>query len=146
VKLATKAFGLINIDEKQKLFFPQGILGFENNNDYALLDSEQEPFFWLQSMDEEQIAFVVINPFLFRPDYELDISNEEMSEIGIMSPEQALIFTIVTIPADGSPITANLQGPLIICKETCIGRQVVLADARWKTKHDILAEMGAVRN
>jgi len=94
----------------------------------------------------EQVAFVLVSPFLFRPDYEVNISNEELAEIGIHSPEKALIFTIVTIPPDGSPMTANLQGPLVINRDTRKGKQAVLTDSRWKTKHDIMAELAATGN
>jgi flagellar assembly factor FliW len=87
-----------------------------------------------------------VNPFLFRPDYEANISNEELAEIEITSSEKALIFSIVTIPNDGSPMTANLQGPLIINKDTKMGKQAILSDARWKTKHDIMAELAATGN
>jgi flagellar assembly factor FliW len=141
MKLATKAYGLIEVDEKQKVFFSQGLFGFEEYNNYVLLDAEREPFFWLQSMDMEGIAFVLINPFLFRQDYEADIANEELIEVGITSPDKALIYVIVTIPSDGSSMTANIQGPLVINRDTRTGKQVVLSDQRWHTRHDILAEL-----
>ena len=137
----TKAYGQIEVDERQKINFPQGLFGFENYKDYVLLDAEQQPFFWLQSLDEQEIAFILINPFHFRNDYEVNVSNEELSEIGITTPENALIFTIVTIPQDGGSMTANLQGPLVINKEKMKGMQAVLTDIKWKTKHDILAEL-----
>lgn len=137
----TKAFGQMNVDERQKITFSQGLFGFENYREYVLLDAEQQPFFWLQTLEEREIAFILINPFLFRPDYEVNISNEELAEIGITSPEKALIFVIVTIPQDGGSMTANLQGPVIINKEKMMGMQAVLQDPKWRTKHDILAEM-----
>ncbi len=146
MKVATKAYGLIDVDERQKLIFPQGLFGFEELRDYLLLDAERQPFYWLQSMDEEDVAFILVNPFLFRPDYEVNISNEELAGIGIRSPEKALIFSIVTIPPDGSPMTANLQGPLIINRDTRMGKQAVLSDDRWKTKHDIMAELAVTGN
>jgi len=146
LKVATKAYGLIDVDERQKIIFPHGLFGFEELKDYLLLDAERQPFYWLQSMNEENVAFVLVNPFLFRPDYEVNISNEELDEIGIRSPEKALIFSIVTIPQDGSPMTANLQGPLIINRDTRMGKQAVLSDDRWKTKHDIMAELAATGN
>ena len=141
MKLATKAFGLIEIDERQKIVFPRGLFGFEEYTDYVLLDSESQPFYWLQSMDDEGVAFILVNPFLFRPDYEVDIPNEELSDIGIASPEEALIFVIVTIPPDGSPITANLQGPLVINRDSRTAKQAVLTDVRWQTRHDIIGEL-----
>ena len=143
MKVATKAYGLIDVDERQKIIFPHGLLGFETLKDYLLLDAERQPFYWLQSMDEEQVAFILVNPFLFRPDYEVNISNEELSEIHLHSPEKALIFSIVTIPSDDGPMTANLQGPLIINRDNRTGKQAVLSDARWRTKHDVMAELAA---
>jgi flagellar assembly factor FliW len=146
LKVATKAYGLIDVDERQKIIFPQGLFGFEKLTDYLLLDAERQPFYWLQSMDEEEVAFVLVSPFLFRPDYEVNISNEELDVIGLRSPEKALIFSIVTIPGDGGTITANLQGPLIINRDTRMGKQAILSDDRWKTKHDIMAELASTGN
>ena len=145
VKVATKAYGLIDVDERQKIVFPSGLFGFDNLKDYILLDAERQPFYWLQSVESEQVAFILVNPFLFRPDYEVNISNEELAEIGIHSPEKALIFSIVTIPPDGSPMTANLQGPLVINRDSRTGKQAVLSDNRWKTKHDIMAELSSLQ-
>jgi flagellar assembly factor FliW len=145
VKVVTKAYGLIDVDERQKITFSAGLLGFESCKNYVLLDAERQPFYWLQSVDLEQVAFILVNPFLFRPDYELDISDEELGEIDISSPEKALIFSIVTIPAGGGPMTANLQGPLVINRELRLGRQAVLTDPRWKTKHNIMEELETAR-
>ena len=145
MKIATKAYGLIDVNEGQRITFPQGLLGFEKLRDYVLLDAERQPFYWLQSLDVEQVAFILINPFLFRPDYEMNIDNEELLPIGITDPGKALIFSIVTILADGSPMTANLQGPLVINRDNRRGIQAILTDSRWKTKHDIIAELTAAR-
>jgi flagellar assembly factor FliW len=145
VKVATKAYGLIDVDERQRITFSQGLFGFEGLKEYLLLDADRQPFYWLQSMDTEGIAFILINPFLFRPDYEVNMDNEELKDIGITAPEKALIFSIVTIPAGGGAMTANLQGPLIINRDERRGKQAILTDPRWKTKHDILAELAAVR-
>jgi flagellar assembly factor FliW len=145
VKLATKAYGPIEVDERQKIRFPQGLFGFESFKDYVLLDAERQPFYWLQSLEVQELAFILVNPFLFRPDYEVNIGNEELTEIGITEPGKALIFSIVTIPPEGGAMTANLQGPLVINRDTRQGRQAVLADSRWKTKHNLMAELAEVR-
>jgi len=144
MKVNTKAFGLIEVEERQKVIFSQGLFGFDDYKEYVLLDAEHQPFFWLQSVNDQEIAFVLINPFLFRPDYEVNITNEELAEIGITSPENALIFVIVTIPQDGSPMTANLQGPLVINKDKMSGMQAVLSDVKWRTRHDIIAELSGM--
>jgi len=141
MKVDTKAFGEIEVDDKQKVKIQQGLFGFEDYVEYVLLDAEHKPFYWLQSVDEKEIAFVLINPFFFRKDYEANVTNEELAEVGITTPENALVFVIVTIPQDGGPMTANLQGPLIINKDSMTGIQAILSDAKWKTRHDIMAEL-----
>jgi flagellar assembly factor FliW len=146
MKVDTKAFGLIEIDEKNKITIPQGLFGFEEIKDYVLFEAEQEPFYWLQSVNEQETAFILINPFLFRRDYEVNVANEELEKIGITSPEKALIFVIVTIPQDGGSMTANLQGPLIINQENMNAMQAILSDVRWETRHDIIAELKKLGN
>lgn len=141
MKIETKSLGLIEISEKQKIRMPEGFYGFEDYHDFALLDSEQAPFFWMQSLDNKDLAFIVIDPFLFRPDYEVDVSDECLKLINGTNPEDLIVFVLVTIPPDGSAITANLQGPLIINKKNKKAMQVVVAGDKWKTKHDIIAEM-----
>lgn len=141
MNINTKAYGSIEVDEKQKITIPNGLFGFEDFQDYVLLDAQQQPFYWLQSVNEQEIAFILINPFIFRPDYEVNIGNDELMEIGIDVPDKAMIFTIVTIPHDGSPMTANLQGPLVINRDSRVGKQAILPDTRWKTRHDIMAEL-----
>ena len=143
MKVDTKAFGQIEVDEKRKVTIPQGLFGFEDYKEYVLIDQETQPFVWLQSLNEKEIAFVLLNPFIFRKDYELNITNEDLSEIGLTSPEKAMILVIITIPQDGGPITANLQGPLVINTENMTAMQAILSDAKWKTKHDVIAEMNA---
>ena len=144
MKVTTKAYGLIEVDERQRIHFSAGLYGFESLNNYVLLDAERQPFYWLQSVDVAEVAFILVNPFLFRPDYEVDIGDEEMGEIGIASPEGALIFSIVTIHPEG-PMTANLQGPLVINRESREGRQAILTDPRWKTRHNIMDELESAK-
>ncbi|MBQ7613175.1 MAG: flagellar assembly protein FliW [Spirochaetaceae bacterium] len=145
MKIETKTMGIVEIRDTQIITMPEGFYGFENFTQFALLDSEQPPFFWMQSMEDKTLAFIVIDPFLFRPDYELDIDDNTLSKIEASSPENILVFALVTIPQDGSPITANLQGPLVINKQNKKGLQVVVAGEQWKTKHDIIAEMNVHR-
>lgn len=143
IRVQTKAYGLIDVDERQVLQFPDGLLGFEKFKDYILLDAPQKPFFYLQSMDVSELAFILIDPFLFRPDYSVDADDALLSNVGIEKPEDALVLSIVTIPSDGTPITANLMGPLIVDRKSRRGVQAVMSDPRWQTKHDVLAELAS---
>ncbi len=144
MKIHTKPYGTIEVDDRQFIEFPFGIFGFENLKRYVLLDAEQQPFYWLQSMDVQEIAFILINPYLFRPDYTVDVSDEDLSEIGLDDPDEALVFAIVTIPEKQSRMTANLQGPVIINRANRKGRQSISTGEKWRTKHYILDELKAL--
>ncbi len=144
MELKTKPYGTIDVDERQAVYFPFGIFGFENLKRYVLLDAEQQPFYWLQSADVQDVAFILINPFLFRPDYNIDVPDEDLDEIDIRDPRQALVFAIVTIPENQAKMTANLQGPIIINKDSRKGRQSISMNEKWKVKHLILDELKTV--
>jgi flagellar assembly factor FliW len=144
--VTTKPFGTIDVDERQRIAFPNGLLGFENLKAFVLLDASQPPFYWLQSLDEEDIAFVLIDPAVFRPDYNADAAPEDLEEIGIRSDEDMLVFSVVTIPEQQEQMTANLQGPIIINKKTKHARQIISPNPRWKVRHFILEELAAVKD
>lgn len=148
MKIHTKAYGLIEVDERQKIQFPSGILGFENLRDYVLLDAMQQPFYWLQSMDVQEIAFVLIEPSVFRPDYSPDVAQSDLEEIGLEGEddENMLVFAIVTIPENYREMTANLQGPVIINRDTHQGRQCISLNQKWQTRHKIIEELSQVGN
>jgi flagellar assembly factor FliW len=99
----------------------------------------------VQSLDDPNLAFLAIDPFLFRPDYEIDIDDTLLTPLEIDSPSDVLVFSLITVPPNGGTITANLQGPLIINRKNNLALQAVLSDSRWKTKHDLVAETSAKR-
>lgn len=138
MKIVTKNNETVDISEDQMLYMPEGLFGFEKYTKFALVNCEYEPFLWLQSTEDKNLAFLIVDPFLISSNYETDIDDETLAKIGIKKPEDIIIMTIVTIPADGGPITANFQGPLVINKtlKKCV--QVVLNDNRWSTKVNII--------
>ncbi len=138
MEVKTKVNGIVNVEEKQLVTFPEGLLGFEKYKKFALIDSEYEPFIWLQSTEESNLAFLMIDPFLICNDYEADIDDSTLKNIGVESAEDIIIMTLVTIPKDGSAITANFLGPIVINKKNHKCLQVILNDNRWTTKFDIV--------
>ena len=137
--IETKPFGKITITEKQKIFFASGLLGFQQYCNYALLDSSQHPFFWLQSLDEPKIAFILINPYLAEPQYLLNISEADMQSIQNPEPNDLLVFSTVTIPKNRTQTSCNLLGPIIINRALRIGHQAISLDSQWSTKHLLMS-------
>ncbi|MCU0824965.1 MAG: flagellar assembly protein FliW [Leptospira sp.] len=143
VTIHTKPFGTIQVDAKQILQFPNGLLGFEEFNEYALIEeSPESPFKWLQSTKESGLAFILIQPELFLTEYKPAIGDEELQEIGLDTWKDGIIFLIVTIPHDDPKgMTANLQGPIIINGKLGKGRQFISRDENHPIRKNIVESM-----
>jgi flagellar assembly factor FliW len=137
MNVETTRFGTVDIDEDRIITFPAGLLGFSSFRRYTLLQPDEEGiFFWLQSLDGPELAFVVTDPSLWVKDYEATIRREQMEELGLTELDDAQIFVIVN-RYDRS-LTANLQGPLVVNVRNRGAMQLVLADKRWTTRHEIV--------
>ena len=137
----TKTMGIVQVDDDHIVNIPDGLFGFEDYRKYAIFESEYMPLLWMQSLDEQNLAFLIIDPFLICDDYEIDIDDKVLASIGIKTPADVHAMVIVTVPSDGSPVTADLQGPLVINKKNRKGMQTILSDNRWTTKYDIIAAL-----
>jgi flagellar assembly factor FliW len=141
MKVQTKPYGEIEIEDRQRISFPRGLFGFESLRDFALLDAEQQPFYWLQSLERVDVAFVLIDPTFFRPDYAPDVDPAEMEEMDITDADDTLVFSIVTIPEQAAKMTANLQGPVILNRRSHVGRQFISGNPLWGVRHPIMDEL-----
>jgi len=133
----TTRFGVVDVDDTRLITFPAGLLGFTAYKTYALLQPDANgAFLWLQSVESPELAFVVTDPTLWVQGYEVPIRREQMQEIGLESLEDAQIFVIVN--RYGLSLTVNVQGPLVVNAAGRRGMQVVLAEKRWTTRHEIV--------
>jgi flagellar assembly factor FliW len=108
---------------------PAGLLGFENNKNYQLLGSPEEaPFLWLQMAEEPKLSFLVIEPAAVITNYQPDVPETDVAELGIESAEDALFLNIVTVHRDGKG-TVNLKGPILVNRRTLMAKQVVPLNA-----------------
>ena len=141
MQVKTTRFGVVEIADDKVINFPQGLLGFPEHTRYCLLEpGEDACFFWLQSIDEPALAFVVTDPALFFKEYEVPVRAEQAQSLSIDNVEDAQIFVIVN--KVGQVLTANLQGPLLVNTLNLTGQQLVLADKRWTTRHTMM-QVGA---
>lgn len=130
MKVTGTRFGTLDLHDELLWTFPSGILGFPDWTRYVLLDHDTEaPVKWLQCVEEGSLAFVIMDPTLFKPDYWIEITEDAMAEIKAGGTGDLALMTILTIPS-GEPtaITANLRGPLLLNWHTKLGKQLVLDD------------------
>ncbi|MFO0963438.1 MAG: flagellar assembly protein FliW [Phycisphaerales bacterium] len=142
MKVRTTRFGEVEIDPSRLLVFPHGLLGFARFRTFALLQPDDRGvFYWLQSVEDPELAFVVTDPTAWVTGYQVPIRTNELADLGLASADEATIFAIVN-RRDGA-ITANLQGPLVLNALTRTGVQLVLSDRSWSTRHELVRLPGA---
>lgn len=141
--LNTKHFGEIEIEENKIITFKEGIPGFEDSKRYIVLydGDESSPFRWLQAVDDGQLAFAVINPFMILGDYDVEIPEDAVGNLHIENIEDVMLLSIVVIPEDHTKMTMNLKAPVIINQKNNCGMQVVLDTDMYSVRHYIIEEL-----
>lgn len=128
ISVETSRFGVIEVDPDKIITLTSPFLGFSESIRFVLRPhAADSPFMWLQSLDNPQLAFVVISPTLLQEEYKPTIPKQATNELGIQSDQEIDILLLLTIPA-GNPqeMTANLLGPLVINTTKRLAKQVVL--------------------
>lgn len=143
MKCTATRFGSFEVRAESVLTFPSGLLGFTEHRRYVILDHDTDaPFKWLQSVEEPELAFVIMDPALFHPGYHVDVPADALAEIGAKEREDLALVVILTIPSDDPVrITANLRGPLVISHRTKLGKQLVLSE-EFPTRHPLFPASG----
>lgn len=139
MKINSSRFGSLTVDEKEIFFFPEGLLGFANRKRFFIYNNQKnQPFFWLHSVEDPKLAFVICDPQLFYPDYKVPVRKEELSVLAAKDQSRLITCVIISITREPFSMTANLQGPLVINTENYLGKQVVLVDGSYTTRHPIV--------
>lgn len=138
--IQSKRIGVVEVDERKIIVFDDGLLGFPTLRNFFLADDPAEPdmpFKWLISIENPELMFLVTDPGIFFKDYVFDLTDEDQKNLSAKTAEDLSVITILTVPADPKLITANLRGPLVINWKTMVGRQLILKDSVYETKHFI---------
>lgn len=126
MKTLQTRFGEIEYDPANTLQFPEGLIGFEDLTDFVVMPNEKEgPLFWIQSVNDPQIAFVLTDPTNFYYDYKVAPDGHERQKLGIAEEDDCLIVSVVTVPQDRK-ITLNLAAPILFAPKTNKALQVIL--------------------
>jgi len=143
MKLNTKHFGELEIEEDKIIIFPKGIPGFIEYTQYAIINDEEadSPFCWLQSVEEPNLAFTLVNPFLIYPDYKPNLSEIEVAKLGQGEPEDYSILSIALIPEDVEKMTANLMAPIVINLKSKKAMQIIQDGEEYPVKYYLFKEL-----
>ena len=137
MEIDTTRFGQMTVDNDRIIILPKGLLGFPNHTRFALIQTGQENyFFWLQSVDEPNLAFVVTDPNIFFKDYDVPVREETAADIELTDPQFLQVFVICNKVDEW--LTGNLLGPIVVNAQNRLAQQVVLTEKKWTTRQPLL--------
>lgn len=146
MKIKTANFGEINIAEEKIIHFKEGIPAFEEEKEFIIIlnEDKENPFHWLQSVKNSELSFVILNPFEIFSDYDILLPETAINKLNIEKEEDVIIYSMVVVPEDMIKMTTNLLGPIVINTKEMLGKQVILDDERYSTKHFIFNQNSEV--
>ncbi len=147
MKIETTRFGTLEIPEENIITMPHGMLGFRDERRFCILPHKKDsPFYWYQSLDKPALAFVITNPWLFKPDYRVDVVPPGKTMGWDTEGEDVALecYVVVSIPK-GEPekMTANLIGPLLVNPQNSEAVQIVLSDDSYSHKFLLVKKKAA---
>ena len=141
-KVNTLRFGEVEVAEDKVVHFADGIPAFEDEHEFVIVPYDEEsPYVFLQSLTTPDLAFLMTMPFVFFPEYEFELDDENQDKLGLTRQEDMLIYTLLTINGGKvKDMTANLMAPVVVNTANMQARQVVLDRSSYTTKHRLFPE------
>jgi flagellar assembly factor FliW len=142
-KFQTKHFGEISYDPERIITFQHGIPGFPDSKRYLLMseDENEDMFFWLQSVDDGEVAFTLMDVYKVLPDYDPQVEQDELLELGELNDMPLLIYNIVVIPDYIRHMRVNLCAPVVMNLNTGLGKQVICTNEDYSIRFMIFEEL-----
>ena len=143
MKITTNHFGELQIPDENIITFENGIPGFLDYTKYIIINDEEEdsPFCWLQSIEEPELAFALVNPYLVHEDYNPNLPKGEVEKLGEGTDKDYSILSIVTVPEDMEKMTANLTAPIVINLKTKKATQMIIDGNDYPIKYYLFNQL-----
>lgn len=139
MKFTSSHFGEIDVAETDIYTATAPVPGFPDSHRYFFMERDNiKPFKWLQSADDSQLTFVVVETHHFFHDYKPKFGAFDLKEIGLGPSDKPLTYAIVVLPEDMTKMTANMRGPLIMNPHERLFKQVFIETDRWTVRESIL--------
>ncbi|OQP17252.1 flagellar assembly protein FliW [Geobacillus zalihae] len=140
MNIDTKYHGTVAVKEEDIIHFPHGLPGFTDEKRFVLLPLADTPFVILQSVETPALGFVLIEPFSYFPTYEIGLDDNTLEQLQITGEQDVALYVILTVADPFDDTTANLQAPIVINVHKRLGKQVILTNTDYKTKHRLFPE------
>lgn len=148
MKVVTKHFGEVEVEDDKVVEFEQGIFGFEAYKKYVMLYEKKgtkDGLCWMQSIDDVELSLPVINPIFWFPEYSPEIADELIAKLGNLKEEDLNIFSVVVITEKLEDMTTNLKAPMVINIKTRKGMQIIVENDDYEIKHNLYEQMKLIK-
>lgn len=139
MKITTRDFGEIEVQENDIINFVCGMYGFEEYKRYVLLkDNPGDDIMFLQSLDNSELSFVLVDPYAIFRDYDPDLNEEDLEELGANDETELKFLTIAIIKENIKDSVVNLKSPVAINPATRSAKQIILQNS-YPLRYKIMA-------
>jgi flagellar assembly factor FliW len=139
LKLETLTFGTLEFDEKSIIHLPEGMLGFPKQKKYILVEEpEIQPFKWLQSLEDQYVAFPVVDPHLLFKGYLCALTLDDLRALEIEGEKDVFTLAVAVIAENPNDSSINLRAPLLINHHKMVGKQVILMDSSYSAMQPLM--------
>lgn len=139
--IQTRVFGEVTIDDDKIINFENGIIGFPELTDFALIHDadkgDNAGIRWMQSIQEPNFAMPVMDPLIVCPDYNPMVEDEMLRPLGEIVPDELLVLSTVTVPKDLTKMSVNLRGPIVINVKDRKAAQIIIDGEEYPVKFPI---------
>jgi flagellar assembly factor FliW len=138
-------FGTISYHPDAAICFPKGLPAFEERRNFVVLQfQDSAPLTFIQSLETPDLCFVAMPVLAIEPQYRLEVSREDLEELGLASDRQprmgveVLCLTIVSLGESGP--TANLLAPVVVNIRNRKAVQAVAGESGYSHQHALFAQ------
>ncbi len=134
MKTTETRFGSVEYNPENVLEFPDGLIGFAQFHDFIVMPNEKDgPLFWIQSVDDPEVAFVLTDPTNLFQSYKVVPDANERETLGMTEKDECHILSMVTVHEDRE-VTLNLQAPILFVPSHNRAIQVILEKSPFSTR------------
>ena len=129
-----------DISEKsQHIEFKEGIFGFEEEKKFlpVMFEDGSDAVLYLQSIRNEKLSFVVMNPFMLKEDYNPVLSEEDYKKLGTSDEKDLSYYVFCVIANVAEESTVNLRCPIVVNHVTRQAVQVILGSDEYGFRHPL---------
>jgi flagellar assembly factor FliW len=126
MKINTFQFGEVEYTAEKVIGFKNGLFGFEDLRNYLFIKPDDSYFYWLNSVDNPDIAF---------PLFGIRVIDENFPQ-----ERNAEAFGIVTLNSDPLKITLNMKAPVYINQNEKTGFQKIIDSDHFLINFNLFTE------